>query len=449
MAFYKATCAKNNQKIELIIQFNSLDEARENLHSQGYSIIDIKETSELMNNSEIFYFDFLSDWKIKKGSINSNDILKAYIKLVDDLHHNIIYLYENKDSTENEKILITQKIKHSYDIYKSRTKENTNKKPEEKKPENHSWEENNINSILLKELNYYYLLIDKVLDKINFIINNFGENISTERKIKLNDLYNLLKQVKNITNISKLKIIWETALLKIGEFQMELISQNIMEWKKEILSDTNKLLKWFWSSKQIVLPEDDIKLKIINLYNESLVNIKNLSIFSLKKEKIDRSSWKYFNILRELETYKLKLKEINFEILKNFFNKDKKLRLVLKKKFILQNINLITNRIKNKKISYTKTIKWFYFYKDIIVYLIQKLWDLIVYSLFIYTLFFIGLNSYEKLFSEKLDINYKFILYIVIISLFWFSLKISKNITILVISLIIYILSFIYLVVNF
>lgn len=447
MAFYKATCAKNNQKIELMVQFDSLEDARQNLHSQWYSIIEIKETSEFTNNSEIFYFDFLTDWKIKKGSINSDDILKAYIKLVDDLHHNIIFLYENKEATENEKILTTQKIKHSYDIYKSRVKESPNIQAPIKK-ENH-WEENNINSILLKELNHYYLLIDKVLEKINFIINNFGENITIERKVKLNDLYNSLKQVKNITNISKLKLIGETALLKIGEFQMELISQNIMEWKKEILWDTNKLLKWFWSTKQINLPEDDIKLKINNLYKDILFYIKNLTIFTLKKEKIDRSSWKYFNILRELETYKIKLKEINFEILKNFFNKEKKLRLVLKKKFILQNINLITKRIKNKKISYTKTIKWFNYYKDIIIFLIQKLWDLVVYSLFIYTIFFIGLNSYEKLFSQKIDINYRFILYIVIISLFWFLLKISKNFTILVISLIIYILSFIYLIVNF
>jgi hypothetical protein len=43
MQSFQAICAKNNQKVEFIVQYNSLDEARQALHNQGYSIIEIKE----------------------------------------------------------------------------------------------------------------------------------------------------------------------------------------------------------------------------------------------------------------------------------------------------------------------------------------------------------------------------------------------------------------------
>lgn len=49
MQSFQAICAKNNQKVELIVQYNSLEEARQALHSQGYSIIEIKQVEENLN----------------------------------------------------------------------------------------------------------------------------------------------------------------------------------------------------------------------------------------------------------------------------------------------------------------------------------------------------------------------------------------------------------------
>jgi hypothetical protein len=57
MNTFKVICAKNNQKVDLIVQYNSIDEAKEHLHKQGYSIIDIQEVSENLDNSGIFYFE--------------------------------------------------------------------------------------------------------------------------------------------------------------------------------------------------------------------------------------------------------------------------------------------------------------------------------------------------------------------------------------------------------
>lgn len=452
MAFFKAICAKNNQKVELIVQFNDIIQARENLHKQWYSIIDIQEVSELQSNSEVFYFDMdMWWWKTKTWQIQSNDWFKAYKKLVDDLHFNIIYIYNSKDSTEKEKILSTQKIKHAYDIFKKtkiETKKQEEIKKEDKKEDKKLWKEEKLPDFLLKELDYYYSLIDKVLEKISFILNNFSLNIDENKKLKLEQLLVALRQVKNITNVSKLKIIWETALIKIWELQSELISSNILEWKKELLNETNKLLKSFGSSRQIILPEDDIKLKFQNLLNEFIINFKDFFKWN-KKNTIDKNSWKYYDILRELNIYKNKKKEINIQILKNYFNKTEKLRLQLKLKLVNQNIALIENRIKNKKISYSKTIKWFWYYYDILFYLFQKISDFIIYIVFIYSIFLILLKFLVNLLWISIEINYSFLLFILIFILFGFLLKISKNLFFLFIFWFLYIVSFIFLIINF
>ncbi|EKE28148.1 MAG: hypothetical protein ACD_3C00088G0009 [uncultured bacterium (gcode 4)] len=454
MAFFKAICAKNNQKIELVIQFGSIEEARENLHKQWYSIIELKETSgNILWDTGVFYFDILVEGKIKTWQISSNDIFKAYVKLVDNLHYDVVYIYDQRERDEKEKIVITQKIKNSYDIFKwtkiEQDKAQVEKKIEDKKQEQVKAQGENLPEFLKKELNFYYSLIDRVLEKIDYILLNFRQNISDEKREKLGDLYNKLKQVKNITNVTKLKLIWEIALVKIWELQVEMLENNIIDDKKTILWDTNKLLKSFWSSKQVILAEDDIKLKLNKILNEFIDNFKDFIKTTSKKEKIDKNSWKYYDILREKNIYEKKLKEVNKDISKNIFNKENKKRLELKKKLIKQNITLLWNRINNKKISYTKTIKGFNYYKEVIIYLLQKISDTIIYSLFIYSVFFVFLNLFMLISSRSLDINYDFLLYISLFAFLGFLLKISKNFIILAFSSIIYILFFIFLIINF
>lgn len=59
MQSFQAVCAKNNQKVELIVQYNSLEEARQALHNQGYSIVDIKQIAENGDQGKVYYFDIL------------------------------------------------------------------------------------------------------------------------------------------------------------------------------------------------------------------------------------------------------------------------------------------------------------------------------------------------------------------------------------------------------
>ncbi len=436
MKNFYVICNKNNQKIELVLKYNSINEVKTYLHEQKYSIIEIKEIDDtLIDNTWLFYFDAFFDWKIKTWEIKSDNILKAYIRLIDEFKYNIIYIYDNKNILEKDKIISTWKVKEAYKIY-------SEKKWLEKKEEN-VLENKNIElpNFLKNELDYYYNLIDEVLFKIEYILNNFNKQIWPEKASKLDYLYNTLKQIKNITNINKLKIVWESALLKIWELQLDLISKNILTSKKEILKETNLLLKKIWSNKQIFLDEDNIlsKLKIL---------LKDIFYFSKDWENSRKeiNQFVYYKILRELNIYKQKLKEINYKILKYtiLFKKTELIKLKIKKKLIIQNIQLIKNRLKNNKFSYTKIIKWFDYYKNIIIFLLQYLWDIFIYIIFIYSLFFIYINIFTTI-----KINYFVINIIVLISFLGLLLKHFKNLTLIFIWIILYIIFFIYLTINF
>lgn len=184
MQTFQAVCAKNNKKIELIVRYNSLEEARVDLHKQGYSIIDIKQIEERETIGQVFYFEILLDGKKKSGQIQSGDIFKAYIKLVDDLKYNVVAIYEDINSSPEEKAFVTSKIQASYLLYKQ---QNTKKEGiKEVKIEQTAQKTNDASDISLsyvgKEIQTYYGLIDKILLKIETLLVKYTTEISDERK---------------------------------------------------------------------------------------------------------------------------------------------------------------------------------------------------------------------------------------------------------------------------
>gem|GEM_PF-805286 len=217
MQTFQAVCAKNNQKIELVVRYNSLEEARADLHKQGYSIIDIKQIEEREDIGKVFYFEILIDGKKKSGQIQADDLFKAYIKLVDDLKYTVVAIYEDKNSSDEEKIFVTSKIQASYLLYKQQNIKKEVKK--EVKIEQTFQKSNDASDIsasyIGKEIQTYYGLIDKILIKIETLLVKYTMEISDERKRKLQEIHTTLKQLKNTTNIDKLRIISEKALLKI------------------------------------------------------------------------------------------------------------------------------------------------------------------------------------------------------------------------------------------
>ncbi|OIP54093.1 hypothetical protein AUK10_01550 [Candidatus Gracilibacteria bacterium CG2_30_37_12] len=426
MQSFQAICAKNNQKVEFIVQYNSLDEARQALHNQGYSIIEIKKVEEGGNQGKVFYFDIILDGHKKSGQIQSSDIFKAYIKLVSDLHYQVVAIYEDKDATEEEKQITTSKIHSGYLLYQEQHAVKKEEKKEEKIEQTTQIQAaySDISDTFIgKEIQKYYLLIDRILQKIETILNTYGQYIEIERKGKLQDFLTILKQLKNTTNIDKLRIVSENALIKIGELELELLRDNKAVEKQGFLNETNELLKKFGSNTKIRDPETDISLKLQRI----ILDIKN-NFFTKKDttsaKKIDTQSFVFYKNLRELDLYKKKLRSLQKDLLTAtiLFQNEKIIPLTIRKKLIVQNIQLIEKRIKNTKFSYISIVKGFNYYVDVIIYLLKMIGDYILYIIFLYSLFFTYLSLHGFQFF-----NYSVLFFLVILSFFSFLTRIIKN----------------------
>lgn len=110
-----------------------------------------------------------------------------------------------------------------------------------------------------------------------------------------------------------------------------------------------------------------------------------------QKKKVDTNSFIFYKNLRELNTYKENLNSVEIEILKSIvkFQFSKIKRLLLKKKLLEQDIQIIDNRIHNKNISYTKIVKGTKYYSDIFFTIFQKIGDIILYALFFYSVSYV------------------------------------------------------------
>lgn len=83
---FQAICSKENQKLTLALEATDINAARDILHKQGFSIVELKDAdSNVANEANLFYFDYTVDGVLKTGQIQSDDIFKAYRKLVQDI----------------------------------------------------------------------------------------------------------------------------------------------------------------------------------------------------------------------------------------------------------------------------------------------------------------------------------------------------------------------------
>lgn len=129
MANFVAVCSKNGQRVELSLSRATIDEAKAELHNQGFAIIEIHEVSEATSDASAaantlatFYFDIVVDGKSKSGQIKSSDSFRAYKKLVDDLHYQVISIYDNSAASEEERRFFTNRIREMYAVYKEKNK---------------------------------------------------------------------------------------------------------------------------------------------------------------------------------------------------------------------------------------------------------------------------------------------------------------------------------------
>lgn len=71
--------------------------------------------------------------------------------------------------------------------------------------------------------------------KIEFLLARHSAQLGEDRTFRLKELATQLRQLKNITNPDKLKIVGEAALDRIGQLEIELIEKGFITEKGEAL----------------------------------------------------------------------------------------------------------------------------------------------------------------------------------------------------------------------
>lgn len=460
MKNFKVEVTRWNQKFSLYKRAENELFLREELHKEGFSILSIETIDTIDVSWEKFYFEIEQNWNLKTWTISSNDIFKAFLKIKYDLKYNLKYIYQNPESSIEEKERIIKDLEWKYLIFKEWNKvEDQENKIIEEKLSTKEKEVNVDNFQMKKELDETYKIIEKVLIKLKNILNlEENEYLNFKRREKLQDIYNLIIKLKTSTNIVKLKQVWELALSKIWEIELYLIEEKKQQEIKELLKETNKLLKQVWSKKSFIEKQKDLNYILWNIFNE-LVNTFN-DIFSkkqkTKKIEIDKKTYLFVKNKVLYWKYSEKLKQVNLEILKNFIvfiipskkNIDKKETLLIKRKVIIQNKQILLKRITWKAYSYVKLKKWYeYFLEKFLDYLkvFSNSFFIIIAS---YSLFFISYLLLKNIWIINLEININWIFYLLYFILWFILISFSRNIQIFIFNIVILNFLFIFWVIN-
>lgn len=372
----------------MIVSYVDEESAKENLHAQGYSIIEIQNTTPPSSQwtGTFFYFTAII-WGVEKSwKIFSDDIFRAYVKLIDDLKYDVQKIYSNPDATIEEVIYTTAKIKESYLEYKKKELERPKAELKEEEKARKNMEKKGVDTVekgagvLEREVLKYQTIINRVVQKLENFVEFHAHIFWEERTNTLKELLLALKQLRKSTNINKLKIIWEASLVKIGSLELEISESLHVKEREEFLKQTNQLLKDLWSSKQIGGNFENAKEKLKVFFWEVFWQDETEEVIT--QEVGINKNYLYWKNLRDYSIYKEKLKEVQKELFSSiFWNRDKRRKLLLKKKLILQNISIIQSRIEKKKISYTRIVKGISYYNKAFIYAMQMGINFILYSL--------------------------------------------------------------------
>ena len=451
---FRAICSKWNQKLTLTLSASNIEEARTILHGQWYSIMEIQESvvweikKDSDSNDNFFFFDAIINGQTKSWKIQSIDVFKAYTKLVDDLGYNILYIYTTEGMNETQKKVITAKVKDGYIMYKeSMGIDMKNKRVQTEKEVDMA----EISPQVLREIASYNGIIDSTIEKIQNLFLKYHKTITPEKKQELENIEATLAQTKWLSNLGRMKNIVENALNVIGKVESELIKWGSDNEKEKLIQETNSLLKQIWSSNRIVSDTTksvDIGKSISGFFDS--FQKKDVSQ-SEQKKNVDTNSFIFYKNLRELNIYKENLNKIVIDILKAIFtlqfSQIKRLRL--KKKLLEQDIQIIDNRIHNKNISYTKIVKGTQYYSDILLKIFQKIGDVVLYALLVYSILYISMDSLKHFWKIEYTLQIHFFLFIVLFSLIAFLFSFFRSLVSVFFLGWIFFFFFIFLSINF
>jgi len=432
MQKYKIVASKSQKKYTIIVSADSEAEAKEKLHEDGYSLLSVMEVWDDEIQGKKFIFQVEKEGELKNGIIIWKDIYKVYKKLKDDLWYHIVYIYPEGDEAENN-AKKKQFIMDQLDIW-YKLQQQKEKMTEEKKSQDESF-------YLKKELDDTYALIEKVLYKLDNIFTHKVEyNISEEKFLKIEAVYEKLKQIKKSTNLAKLRQIGEKALMKIAEIEIENIGMKKDKESKLLLKETNSLLKKIGSNKSFKEEKSGASWKI----NELLSDIKeNLFVFwkkwkkSEKREnKIDKESYSFLKTILLLEKYKEKLKDNTRDLKSNIFmfinifdHSEEKEKILLKRKVIQQNIALLKAKKNGSMSSYTGIKKWIYKIIEGVMESSSYLWNILIFLSIIYIYIFLLYNFGGFIWVVNMTFTSENVIVFLFLFSIWIIFSLSRSIS--------------------
>lgn len=462
MQKFKIVASKSNKKYNLILSAQSEAEARERVHKEWYSILSIKVAEEREIEGTKFTFHIISDGKEKRGTIVGEDIFKSYVKLRKELGYKVKYLYPEWDEgyLDDEK---KQRIIHDLEQWYALKIES---KQQKKTQFVDIKETQDIDErfYLKNELEQTHKLIEKVLVKLEKILQNPHSNISPERMAKLQNIYNNIIKLKKTTNISKLKEIGELALIKIWNIELENLEKEKSDESKVLLKETNTLLKKMGSWKQFHEKNKDINYILNSILDSIIKKFSRISfkeVFPQKSEKklIDKESYSFLKTLLLLEKYKEKQKDSNKVLFKNLAvilfpfgkNIEKRDKILIKRKVIQQNITLLKAKKHGSIGSYTTVVKWYHKFFDAIASIFHSLGKAGFFVVLFYSLFFIMYLWMVKMWYEfgGFQFNYQWVLYFLFLLLFVLIVGVSRWFIMFLMNIVFFSFILIFSIVNF
>ncbi len=469
MSKYKVTASKDQKKYSFILNASTIIEAKNKVHEQWYSILDVEEIDESKLIWKRIVFKAIKDWKIKSWKVVWNDLFKIYLKLKDWLWYDIKELYYENDLniSQKEKEKLIFKLIEQYNLYhelNSKKKKIKSKSESFKDKQENNWKTNTESFYLKKELEQNYKLLNFVLEKLRKLLeNNNIEKLDFWKIQKLKKIYNSLVLLKTSTNISKIKSVSEAALLKIWEIELYLIEEKKDLSSEKLLKETNFLLKKLWSKEQFIPRDKNINFiiqKNIDFVKTGIINY--FKLFKKKKKNIDKKSSSFLSTMVSIRFYEKKLKQNNIKILKNFYVfifpffkfKEQRDKISIERRLINSNLILLKSKIDKKNFSYTKLKKGYTWFVDKILLFFKNIRLYLFLVIFFYSLLFliILLFSYYNIFNFWYlieSINYRGIFYFIVFLIIYFAMYFSRWIYSLIINFILVFVLLLFWIINF
>lgn len=458
MKNFKVQVSKWLEKYNLIRKAENEILLKEMLHKEWFWILSIQTMGDIEVDGNKFYFEIIQNGELKSGTIVSQDLFKAFLKIKDQLKYDIKYIYFQKDTSLEEKEKIMHELYEQYRIYLDTNKKQIQKKEEVEKEKIKVVEEIKIEDFQMKkELDEVYEIISRVMVKLKFFI-DIPENqyIDFQKKEKLKDIYNTLIKLKSSTNITKLRQIGELALAKIGELELKILESTKNEEVKKLLWETNRLLKDVWSRMSFTPKENDIWY-LLKTFFQDVFSFLKPNTQKKKKFSVDTSSTSYLKTKLLIEKYEKKLKNLTKEKQKNFFiyiipskeNASLKENIYLREKVIRQNLMILKSRLTGKTYSYTKIVKWYHTFVEKVLAMVSFLQTPLLFLVSFYSWFFLLANAMNFLWIYTMSINFYGMFYFLFINIIFILLSFVRWIGSLIFNIVILSFLFIFWVINF